>query len=96
MDSVIENMEQEDSFNGYRVSELREVFERHCSTEDWRNPFTVVVNNGTKNRLVEAIRYFLADEPVVREQRCYYRHPMGHVTMEFTDYIVSTKGYQAW
>lgn len=67
---------------GRTAAQLREAFEKVQNEEYWKNPIRVIIPNDKVEITVEAIRYFLADEP--------------QVIAGMDESVVSSKGYQAW
>jgi len=67
------------------VRDLRIAFDEVCDKEHWKNPIAVYVPAKAVRIVIEAIKFFQADNPV-----CEGIEPItGRV-------LVTSRGYQAW
>lgn len=70
--------------HGYLVTDLHAIFNKYCNKEDWRSHFdAIVTSRAEKDKLMEAIRFMLADDPTVTR-------------ISANKWKISTRGYQAW
>jgi hypothetical protein len=57
--------EEEQTFKGHKVSELREVFQKVQNGDNWKSPWAAVVPHQTVGMVMAATEFFHADRATV-------------------------------
>jgi len=78
--SGITDAQDDQTFEGYRVSELRAAFEAVAPKDDWKGPIDAVINTSMFAVTRVAVRFFTATELLVKEQfgECYHVEADGY------------------